>query len=550
MRVLIDFPEGRAPIFQPGGAFDLSPDASRLVYMGGGQRAGGSGSWRLWIRPIDALTADSVPGSELAHSVVWSAGGDSIAFIVGAEIRVYSTLPGGGVATVWRGDADGLQYGLSWSRAGGILFATSHSVLRVTPSTGTVDTLFRDSGSGPYFAWPHWVDDRREFTFTVIDQARLSNRVVLARGDGSTHLDTLTEGINGKVLDDGDLLWAADNGTVFTAPVDISRGVLAGGRAQLLTGVMVEPGMELRLSTSQRGAVVYALTSTVQSRSHLAIVNRRTGERVEVPRPPGTRLFPDLHLSPDGRRLAISASRGVSHEVWVYQLASGQVDPFTVTAISYNPVWSRDGERLSYCGGIPNAVWQRSADKLKPAVRLAPRVGCPRSWDPTGKVLLLDSQDPRRLWSLTTPDSTITRLAGSADGEFAPAVSPDGRWLAYTAVKSGTADVWVRGFRAPGGPWPVSRGGGFDPVWGRDGRSLFFSTDSAIVMAVVSSGDQFSVGAARRVAAASSSVAAIYGQSFDVFPDGERLVLFESGNGASVEQLILETNLLGKKRKP
>jgi len=52
------------------------------------------------------------------------------------------------------------------------------------------------------------------------------------------------------------------------------------------------------------------------------------------------------------------------------------------------------------------------------------------------------------------------------------------------------------------------------------------------------------------VMAASSSVSAIYGQSFDVFPDGERVVLFESGNGASVEHLILVTNLLGQARKP
>jgi hypothetical protein len=129
-------------------------------------------------------------------------------------------------------------------------------------------------------------------------------------------------------------------------------------------------------------------------------------------------------------------------------------------------------------------------------------------------------------------------------------VSPDGRWLAYAAAKSGNTDVWVRGYRDPGGPWQVSRGGGFDPVWSRDGRSLYFRTDSAIVLVDVPTGDTFRTGAAQRVTAAGSSVSAIYGQSFDVFPDGQRLVLFESGNGASVEQLILETNLVGRTRRP
>ena len=111
-------------------------------------------------------------------------------------------------------------------------------------------------------------------------------------------------------------------------------------------------------------------------------------------------------------------------------------------------------------------------------------------------------------------------------------------------------DVWVRGFRVPGGPWQVSEGGGFDPGLEPRWKALFFRTDSAIMMAAVPPGDAFHVGSRHRVTSASSSVSAIYGQSFDVFPDGERLVLFESGNGASVEHLVLETNLLGRKRKP
>jgi len=302
------------------------------------------------------------------------------------------------------------------------------------------------------------------------------------------------------------------------------------------------------LSVSETGAAVYALTSAVLARSRIEIANRRTGERIVLPSPPGVRVFPDLHLSPDGRRLAVSGTRGVSHEIWLYQLANAQIDAFTVEGISNNPVWSNSGDQIIYCGF--DGIWQRSADKLFAAVRIAPSVACPRSWTPDGKILLLDDQDRLRLSALTPPDSVARPLSEATDVEFAPAVSPDGRWLAYAASKSGTTEVWVRGFRTPGGPWPVSRDGGFDPVWSRDGRSLYFRTDSAIVMAEVPLGDGFHLGAQHRVIAASSSVSAIYGQSFDVFPDGERLVLFESGNGASVEHLVLETNLLGRTRRP
>jgi len=62
-------------------------------------------------------------------------------------------------------------------------------------------------------------------------------------------------------------------------------------------------------------------------------------------------------------------------------------------------------------------------------------------------------------------------------------------------------------------------------------------------------GEAFQPGPPARVAGVGSSVSAVEGQSFDVFPDGQRLVVFESGTGASVEHLILETNLAGRARK-
>jgi hypothetical protein len=69
-------------------------------------------------------------------------------------------------------------------------------------------------------------------------------------------------------------------------------------------------------------------------------------------------------------------------------------------------------------------------------------------------------------------------------------------------------------------------------VWRQDGRELFFRTDSAIIP--------------RTVIAAGSSVSPIQRQSFDVFPDGNRFVLFESAGGAGVDHLVLETNLVGR----
>ena len=61
-----------------------------------------------------------------------------------------------------------------------------------------------------------------------------------------------------------------------------------------------------------------------------------------------------------------------------------------------------------------------------------------------------------------------------ANQEFA-SISPDGRWIAYRSNESGRGEIYVQPFPdVDQGKWQVSRDGGLDPVWARDGRELFF----------------------------------------------------------------------------
>ena len=48
--------------------------------------------------------------------------------------------------------------------------------------------------------------------------------------------------------------------------------------------------------------------------------------------------------------------------------------------------------------------------------------------------------------ALRTGDTTLTPLINSAAGEGNPALSPDGRWLAYSSDESGNSEVYVRPF--------------------------------------------------------------------------------------------------------
>ena len=54
-------------------------------------------------------------------------------------------------------------------------------------------------------------------------------------------------------------------------------------------------------------------------------------------------------------------------------------------------------------------------------------------------------------------------------------LSPDGRWLAYISNESQAYQVYVQSFPISGAKQQISipSGGGFEPLWSRDGKELF-----------------------------------------------------------------------------
>jgi hypothetical protein len=74
-------------------------------------------------------------------------------------------------------------------------------------------------------------------------------------------------------------------------------------------------------------------------------------------------------------------------------------------------------------------------------------------------------------------------------------LSPDGKSLPYSSDESSRVEVYVTTFPNPGGKWQASTDGGDVPVWGRDGKNLFFLGPDRKMMAVqVKGGERFEAG--------------------------------------------------------
>lgn len=540
LRVALDFPVGYAPAFEPGGTLALSPDGSRLAFVG----VGPDGVPRLLVRPLDRLAVDSVPGSAFSESPFWSPGGDSIAFTVGNEIRVHSLLAGGG-STVLVRDAD-LRFGGSWSERGEILFASSEGleVVEVTSGRRSPVDLGVETEGTPY--WPHWVPGRRAATFTLRRLEAGGRFIGLARLNSDEPYDSLAVGFNGRVLPSGHLLWATEEGEVKVAGLDVEDGRLEGGSTTVLRDVLVAPGGEFRFTLSRTGTLVYAHAGQRRPQSRVRILERGGGGR-EVEIPPDLQLVPDLDASPVEPRFAFSAVRGTDHDIWLYDLATGRLDRFTFGRVNINPVWSPAGDRIAY-NGFPQGLVVRPSDMSRPARTLISRENrsvYPAFWAAAGSQELIVVSSEGDFLALSPPDSSTRSLGREGPGRDV-VLSPDGRWLAYTRSDGGMDEVWVEPFRRDGGPWRLSRGEGDQPVWGPDGGEIFFRTRTAIMVAEVDPGETFSAGEPRvaaRISGGNLEPSSIL--AFDVLGDGERFVIVE-GQQADVETLVLETHWLDR----
>jgi hypothetical protein len=62
--------------------------------------------------------------------------------------------------------------------------------------------------------------------------------------------------------------------------------------------------------------------------------------------------------------------------------------------------------------------------------------------------------------------------------------SPDGKWIAYQITEGGVFNVWLASFPAFDQRRQVSRQGGAQAMWRRDGRELFYLTLGGKMMSV------------------------------------------------------------------
>jgi len=150
-------------------------------------------------------------------------------------------------------------------------------------------------------------------------------------------------------------------------------------------------------------------------------------------------------------------------------------------------------------------------------------------------------------------DSVPTTLVATPAEETGPAISRDGRWLAYAADETGRKEIYVRPFpKTDDGKWLVSTNGGIEPAWAHSGRELFYRDASGNLVAVsfATSGATFEVRERRVLFSARKYWTNDDHRWYDVTPDDQRFIMIDPGFTFASADLIQIGNLHSALRAP
>jgi serine/threonine-protein kinase len=532
-------------------AFALSPDGRRVAFAG--ERAG---RVDLYLRALDRTEATVVPGTSGAMSPFFSPDGRWLGFVADDALKKVA-VEGGPVTTIAalaKGDQHGSAqvppgrdaYGVTWGEGDRILIGRfADGIWEVSASGGAPARLTTIEGKPDTFAHrlPQALPGRRGIVFTRARNQNGDSEVVVRTESGEEK--TLVESASDGRFVPPDRLVFVREGVLHAAPVDLSKLELAGSAVPVLEGVLHASGSgsparnsgAAQYAVSAEGTLVFARGGAQPLARARPVWLDRKGEASEPMKVPEG-YYARPRLSPDGKLLAVTHTaegRRDAMRIWVLDLARGAFSPVPGEGFS-SPVWTADGKRLVFRGTKPPGLFWAPADGTgePELLREAPGGVQLGSVTPDGALLAYTDRTAETsldIWLLPlTGDHKPRPWLKTSASENHPEISPDGRWMAYTSNVSGHNEVYVQPFPGPeGSRYQVSLSGGQSPLWSRDGRELFFATETRPrrLMAVsVSTSFAFTASPPRELFARDLSMPG-GSSSYEVSPDGRRLLVLE-----------------------
>jgi serine/threonine-protein kinase len=498
---------------------------------------------------MDRLEAIPLRGTEEGggRSPFFSPDGQWIGFWANSQLKKVGV--GGGAPVVIAEAVN--PWGVSWGQDDTILYGQGGAgIWKVAAAGGKPERLIQvedgEQAHGPQLL-PG--GDRVLFTFRPKGVTSWDDAQIVAQSVSTGERRVIVSGgRDARYVPTGHLVYGL-KGVLLAVPFDVDTLQVRGAAVSLVDAVSDAGGLTgaVHFSVAANGSLVY-VPSLGGARRRLVFVDRDGREEPLAAEP---RAYANPQISPDGSRIAVFVLPDL--DIWVWNVVRETLTRFTFDpAPDTSLIWSRDSSRIVFTsdregGGL---FWQR-ADGTGTVERLLESGLDPRpfAWAPDGSLIfdeVTSSGQSRDIRSLTmNGERTPTTLLGTQFVQWRPALSPDGRWLAYESNESGQFEIYVRPFpNVDQGKWQVSRGGGQEPAWSARGDTLYYLGPDSIMAARIQLGTTFAAGAPSPVLSRTGYEFPPGARRYDVAPDGRFLLLKlaeaeGAGQSAGLAQLIL-----------
>jgi len=544
-------PPGNASV-AAGSGVSISPDGHTLVFVA---RSGPDNSLGLWVRPLDSVTAEPIPGTEGARLPFWSADSQEIGF--SAEGKLEKVAVAGGMPQTLC-NLTGPNATATWSHDGVILFSSRDGSLYRVPDTGGTPTLViaQDSQNHERRFWfPQFLPDGRHFLFLATSGTSSEYRLEAGTLD-SKSVKNLAKATSYALYAPPGYLLYLDQRTLVARPFNARTLDFTGPAFPVAENVGGGEGYGF-FSASATGLLAYATESSPYN-DQMVWFNRE-GQKLGALGPPD--FYTEPALSPDGTRVAVGVGTLSKRGIWVFDTKRGTASRLTFNpAGNFDPVWAADGSRILFSSDRNGEtdIYQKNANGLGSAQPVFQSKGQSKALDDLsadGRYAIYDnegSSTSKQLWVLPLfgerkPFVFVEGGFGALSAQF----SPNGRYVAYASNETGRLEIYVETFPQQTGKWEISTSGGAEPMWRRDGKELFYLApdDKLMAVAVSTVSGAFQAGIPKELFQAQLPPIAYWRNFYVVSPDGQRFLMLVPASEAKPEPITVVVNWPGLLRK-
>ena len=501
---------------------------------------------RLIVRSLEHLRGVPLQGTESAMNPSFSPDGRRVAFVTSASPRTLRVAPiaGGPVTTLTDSLVD--LGGVSWGRDGYIYFDAhfeGDGLARIPEGGGTPEiATVPDSTTGEqYHVNPSALPEGRGILFSIARAGGAASWDIGVLDAKTRKHSVLLRGVQAVYSPSGHLLYVTNEGLLMAAPFDLGKLRITGEPTAMAEGVAIRGNARVDLSISDDGALLYTSGRVSASAVEFVWVTRN-GVVTQVD-PGFAREFGNRpSLSPDGKALTASIVDGAVRSIWVKQLDRGPASKVAPSGV--RPRFTPDGNSIVFAS-FANVMRVPSDGSTVPTeLFTATNTGGPLEITRDGKWLLYVVSGARIVGRRLDGDTATRVFVADRSVVQWPAVSPDGRWLAYSSDETGRFEVYVRPFDRPEtAKRQISTNEGYGVRWSPDGRELYYVDSNADMIAVpVLPGVAFTFGAPARLF--STNPFALTQTLFEVAPDGRRFLMSRpiGAEAQRVDDVILVQN--------